>query len=244
VWELWNVLAQLAVAYPLAYLLMRYRPRTQIAASMGLLVITELLYRLWPVAGFDQAFMQAHNFGAWMDMLLMGKLNPDGWVAINCLPTAAHVIWGVAAGQLLMSDLPAAKKIQRLVIFGAICVVSGYALDPVTPIIKRIATSSFVIVSAGWCLLALAAFYWLIDVRRWRKWAFPGVVVGMNSIFIYLLGETLAPQWLNPTVSIFTGGLSWWMGGSPLLVFTAVVVLMLEWNLCYWLYLRRVFIKI
>jgi predicted acyltransferase len=225
-------------------LLLRYRPRTQTAVSAGLLVITELLYRLWPVPGFDQAFMQAHNFGAWMDMLLMGKLNPEGWVAINCLPTAAHVIWGVVAGQLLMGDLPAAKKIQRLATFGLICVVLGFALDPVTPIIKRIATSSFVIVSAGWCLLALAAFYWLIDVRRWRTWAFPAVVVGMNSIFIYLLGETLAPQWLSPTVSIFTAGLFWWMGGGPLLVFTAVVVLMLEWNICYWLYLRRIFIKI
>ena len=244
VWELWNVLAQLAIAYPLAFLLMRYRARTQIVASIALLLLTELLYRQWPVPGFDQAFVQAHNFGAWMDLLLMGKLNSDGWVAINCFPTAAHVIWGVLAGQLLMSDLPAAKKIQRLITFGAILVGVGYALDPITPIIKRIATSSFVIVSAGWCLLALALFYWLIDVLGGCRWAFPGVVVGMNSIFIYLLGETLAPQWLNPTVAIFTEGFFWWLGAGLLAVFSALVVLGLEFGLCYWLYRRQIFIRI
>jgi len=244
VWELWNVLAQLAIAYPLAFLLMRYRARSQIAASVALLLITELLYRQWPVPGFDQAFVQAHNFGAWLDMLLMGKLNSGGWVAINCVPTAAHVIWGVLAGQLLRGNLPAAKKIQRLVTFGAICVVVGYALNPLTPIIKRIATSSFVIVSAGWCLLALALSYWLIDVRGVRKWAFPGLVLGMNSIFIYLFGETVGPQWVNPTVAIFTTGFFWWLGAGLLAVFTATVVLGLEWSLCYWLYRRRIFIRI
>lgn len=245
VWELWNVLAQLSITYPLAFLLMRYRGRTQVAASLGLLLLTELLYRQWPVPGFDQAFVKAQNFGAWMDMLLLGKINAGGgWVAINCVPTAAHTIWGVLAGQLLMGTLPAAKKVQRLVAIGAILVVVGYGLDPVTPIIKRIATSSFVIVSGGWCLLALALFYWLIEVRGLQRWAFPGVVLGTNSIFIYLFGQTVGPQWLNPTVGIFTEGFLWWMGADLLAVFGAMVALGLEWYLCYWLYRRQVFIRI
>ena len=218
--------------------------RTQIIISFAILLFNYLAYRFIPVPGVTDVWEKDSNLGAYMDRILMGKINPHGWVAINCLPTSAHVIWGALAGQFLMSDEPAAKKLQRLVALGSLCVIVGYALDPVTPIIKRIATSSFVIVSAGWCLLALALLYWLIDVRGYRKWAFPGVVVGMNSIFIYLFGQTVGPQWVNPTVAVFTEGFFWWLGAGLLAVFSALVVLALEWGLCYWLYRRRIFIKI
>lgn len=245
VWELWNVLTQLSFTYPLAFLLMRYRARNQIAVSIGLLLATELVYRTWAVPGFDQPFVKDHNFGAWMDTVLMGKINAGGgWVTINCIPTAAHTIWGVVAGQLLMGVSPAAEKIKRLAAFGVVCLVIGYGLDPITPIIKRISTSSFVIVTGGWCLLTLALLYWLVDVRKRRSWAFAGVVVGMNSIFIYLFAETLGKQWFNSTVAVFTEGFFFWMGEGALVIFSALVVLGLEWYLCYWLYRKRVFIKI
>ena len=245
VWELWNVLTQLSFTYPLAYLLMRRRARSQVAVSVGLLLITELVYRQWAVPGFDQPFVKDHNFGAWMDMVLMGKINAGGgWVAINCIPTAAHTIWGVLAGQLLKDASPAAEKIKKLAVLGAVCLVAGYGLDPITPIIKRLATSSFVIVTGGWCLLTLAVLYWILDVRKRRGWAFPGVVVGMNSIFIYMLGETVVPQWVNPTTAIFTDGVFFWMGAGGVAVSGALVVLGLEWWLCYWLYRKGLSIKI
>lgn len=76
----------------------------QISFSIGLLLLTELLYRCWWVNGLTQPFPPDKNFGAWMDLLLMRQLSGGHWVAINALPTAAHTIWDVIAGQLLMSS--------------------------------------------------------------------------------------------------------------------------------------------
>ena len=120
VWELWNVLTQLAFTIMIAFFLFRYPLKTQIIVSLGLLLLTELLYRLMPLEGFDQPFVKGENFGSWMDLLLMGKINNGGWVVINFLPTAAHTIWGVVAGKMLISDRAASEKIKPLVIAGLI----------------------------------------------------------------------------------------------------------------------------
>jgi predicted acyltransferase len=242
--ELWNVLAQLSFTYLVAFLMMRKSTQTQIAFTFGLLLITELAYRLWPVAGFDQPFVPDHNFGSYMDLLLMGKLSLGHWVAVNAIPTTAHTMWGVLAGQLLKSDRSSRQKIKILVIAGLLGVVLGYALNPLTPIIKRICTSSFVIVSGGWCLLALALSYWLIDVKKLQKWAWFFCYVGMNSLFIYLFTETGGAQWIARIVKPFTMGALTWTGELSARIVTSLVVWALLWYLCYWLYRRKIFIKI
>jgi predicted acyltransferase len=246
VWELWNVLTQLSFTYLVAYLLMRRPAKVQIATSLGLILLTEILYRTWSIPGFDQPFVKDHNFGSYMDLLLMGRLNDGGgWVAVNCIPTAAHTIWGVLAGQVLRSTRAPARKIMLLAVPGLLALVAGYALDPITPIIKRICTSSFILASGGWCLLALAAFYWFIDVRRHSRWAFFAVVVGMNSIFIYLFNNTIGPRWLNGFVEIFTNGfLGGFVHAGWVSLLTALVSLAVQWYLCYWLYQRKILIKI
>ena len=156
--ELWNVLAHSSFTYLVAFLLMRKPARVQLGVAFLFLIATGLLYRLWPVAGFNQPWVPDHNFGSWMDLVLMHKLDSDHWVAFNAVPTApAHTIWGVLAGQVLMSCRTSGQKIRLLVIPGLIGVVVGYALNPWTPIIKRIASTSFVIVSGGWCLLGTSA---------------------------------------------------------------------------------------
>jgi predicted acyltransferase len=184
--ELWNVLAQLSFTYLVAFLMMRKRVPAQLIFTFALLILTEMLYRLWPVAGFNQPFVPDQNFGSYMDMLLMGKLSKGHWVAFNAVPTTAHTMWGVLAGLVLRSDRQESQKIKIIFIAGIICIVVGYALNPITPIIKRICTSSFVIVSGGWCLTALAFSYWLIDVKGIRTIPKFFAIVGMNCIFIYL----------------------------------------------------------
>ena len=248
VWELWNVLTQLSFTILVAFIVYRMRARTQMAVSIGLLVLTELLYRTVLFEGFDQPFVEGRNFGAWMDTVLMGKINGDGWVAINCLPTAAHTIWGVLAGKLLMSSRDELDKIKRLAAYGAIGLLVGYGMDwaSITPIIKRIATSSFTIASGGWCLVTLAACYWAIDRRGWRRWTDVFAIVGMNSIFIYMFSQTLGKQWFNGFVGIFAVGVLEGLGVTTgvAALGNSLVVLGLEWTLCYWLYRRRIFIKI
>lgn len=249
VWELWNVLSQLSVTILIAYFLMHYKYAVQIIAAFGLLLLTEILYRTFPLEGFDQPFVKDHNFGTWMDLVLMGKINPGGgWVAINFIPTAAHTIWGVVAGQILMSGKTATQKIKVIAFSGLAILAVGYLLDwtSVTPIIKRISTSSFVLASGGWALLVLAFSYWFIDVKKISGWIFPFVIVGMNPIFIYLFFNTVGGQWLNGFVAIITKGFLAWFN-TPEFVMALVnslTVLALEWFLCYYLYLKRIFFKI
>jgi predicted acyltransferase len=248
VWELWNVLSQLSFTVLLAFLLFRLPMGLQLAITAVLLIATETAYRLFPVEGFNHPFVQGQNFGSWMDMVLMGKMNPDGWVAINCVPTACHTIWGVLAGQVLFSQRRNKNKLRLLALGGLACLVAGYGLDltGTTPIIKRICTSSFILSSGGWCLLVLAASYWIIDILKMRKWTFFFSVVGMNSILIYLVGGTVGPQWFNGFVGIFTGGVMGWLGLSTewVAVLTSLTVLALEWCLCLWLYRKKIFLRI
>ena len=106
VWELWNVLTQLSFTILVAFLIFRLPISTQLGISFGLLLLSDVLYRSFPVAGFDQPFVKGHNLGSWMDLVLMGKINNGGWVAINCVPTAAHTIWGVLAAKVLTPNVP------------------------------------------------------------------------------------------------------------------------------------------
>jgi len=248
VWELWNVLTQLSVTTLIAYLIIDRSYQFQIAVSVLLLILTEILYRTILVPGFSQPFVEYHNFGAYMDLVLKTKINRGGWVAINCIPTAAHTIWGALAGKLLISEKSAAQKMKYLIIAGLICMAIGFGLDwtNITPIIKRIATSAFTFASEGWVLLLMAFLYWLVDIKKFNKYAWIVVVVGMNSIFIYYFFETVGYEWLNGAVAIFVRGFLGLAGIAPKVtaVFSALATWFLEWSLCYWLVRNKIFIKI
>jgi len=239
-----NVLAQLSVTYLLAFLFMRKSFRTQMLFTLGLLVLTELLYRLFPVPGFNQPFVPDHNFGAWVDMKISGELSAGHWVSFNAIPTTAHTVWGVLAGLWLMSARPARRKTAGLALAGLAGLAVGYALTSFSPIIKRISTSSFVVTTGGYCLLVLALSYWLIDVRRWRKAARFFVIVGMNALFIYLVQESGGTAWLTKLVRPFTEALFAWTGGLGAKIATSLAAWGLLWSLCYGLAKRKIFIKI
>lgn len=248
---LWDVLTQLSFTTLLAFLLFRWSFRSRVFACIGLLLLTELLYRCIHVRGFDQPFTNQHNFGNYVDMLLMNTINPEGWVAINCIPTAVHTIAGTMAGQLLLghgAGLEKAeryKKVRSLVIWGGVCLLAGYGLDyaGITPIIKKIATSSFTLGSLGWCLWMLAVCYWWVDVRDHRKGLLFFTIVGMNSIFIYLFFEIVGSRWFNGYVrAVVTGILEIVHTPSMLSQMTAALAIFAcEWGICYFLYRKKIF---
>jgi predicted acyltransferase len=239
-----NVLAQLGVTYPIAYFLMRRRPRTQLAWSLALIILTEIIYRVFWVPGYNQPFVPDHNFGSWVDMLISGELSADHWVSFNAIPTAAHTIWGVLAGQTLRSGLPPGKKIRVLAFAGFVGVAAGFALTAVSPMIKRICTSSFILASGGFCLLALAFSYWMIDVRGFRKGTAFFNIVGMNSLFIYLFTESGGTAWVTKLVRPFTMVLFGWTGALGAEIFMSLAAWAVLWLMCYWLYKNGVLIKI
>ena len=246
--ELWDVLTQLSFTCLLAFLIFRWPVRSQIAVCAGLLLLTELLYRFIRIPGFDQPFTDQHNFGNYVDWLLMRKINPGGWVAINCIPTAVHTIGGVLAGKLLLSGAPATQKIRTLLFWAAISLALGYVLDlaGLTPIIKRIATSSFTLVSLGYSLLVLAACYWWIDARNHRRHLLFFTIIGMNSIFIYLFFEIVGDRWFTAYVGSVTNGLMGFAHIPNIVqgIVTSCCVFGLEWGLCYFLYKKKIFFRV
>ncbi|MEP3210931.1 MAG: DUF5009 domain-containing protein [Maribacter sp.] len=247
VWELWNVLVQLAFTILIAYAIMHLPHKVQIGISVGLLVLIEALYRLYnPEAPYAQGH---ESFGSWGDMLTMGKTNGGYWVFVNFIPTAAHTIWGVVCGQILLSHKSQKEKLKAFLIWGTVILIFGFAMDwlNITPIVKRIATSSFTLASGGIAILTLTLFYWAIDVKNNHgKWLRIFSVVGTNSIFIYLFAETVGVQWFRDFGKIWTEGLLSPLGLSEklIMVINALFVLFIFWYITYFLDKHKVYFKV
>ncbi len=246
VFRLQNVLAQLSFTYLLAFLILRWNWIVQLGLSFALLLATDLAYRYFPVEGFNHPWEPFQNLGSWVNNWLEGVDKSSIWASINAFPTAAHTIWGALCGLLMMSNLTVSEKIRYLLIAGITGLIIGYGLDAlsVTPIIKKIATSSFVFASGGWAILALAFSYWLIDVKKITAGSKPFIVVGMNCIFIYLIFEVGGSRILTgiykPFISQFLG----WCGNLTVEIIISSLVWASLWYLCYWLYVKKIFIKI
>ena len=239
-----DVMAQLSVTYLIAFLLMRKDIKWQLLVSFALILVSDLLYRFWPVDGFNQPFIADHNFGSWTDILLTGSLAGKGhWVPFNAIPTSAHTIWGVIVGMILMKEWYQRKKILTFLITGVIGVIIGYAMNPFIPIIKHICTSSFMIVSGGWCLIGIAISYWIIDVLNFRKVPLFFAVFGMNQLFIYLLAgsfRSFFSRMINPYLSrLFS-----WCNEVTLLIISFLIIAAMLWYVCYFLYKRKIFIRL
>ncbi|HLO80812.1 MAG TPA: DUF5009 domain-containing protein [Chitinophagaceae bacterium] len=261
--ELWDVLTQLSFTTLVAFLVFNWNFRNQLLFCVALLLLTEILYRFTNIPGFDQPFTDQHNFGNYMDLVLMNQINKGGWVAINCIPTAVHTIAGAMAGKSLIQVAgsrlqvpehklqPVTRNLQpatrNLLLWAALSLVAGFALDlaGITPIIKRIATSSFTLASLGWCLLGLAFVYWWIDILGHKKYLKLFTIVGMNSLFIYVFFEIVGSRWFNGYVASVTNGLmeivslpeTFMMIATPLCIFA------LEWGMCYFLYKKKIFFR-
>lgn len=244
--ELWDVLTQLSFTTLVAFLIFHWQLKYQISFAILLLLLTEFLYRFTGITGFDQPFTDQHNFGNYIDLVLMNKINNDGWVAINCIPTAVHTIAGAMAGKLLIEIKE--KSLKVLTITAILCLMAGYSADllQVTPIIKRIATSSFTLASLGWCLLGLSASFFFIDIKNNRRHLDFFLVMGMNSIFIYLFFEIVGHRWFNEYIDAIIVNLCKMAGiaSSQSLILSSLSIFALEWSLCYFLYKKKIFFKL
>jgi len=236
--QLINVLSQIAFTYLLSYLILQLRFRWQVAAAALVLGGHWLLFALFP--GADGPFSKADNVGALIDRALGLKYN-GYYVTINFISSTATTLFGVWTGLLMQRDDTHGHRMKILAGAAAAAFAGGWALSAANPMVKRLWTASFTLFSTGWVLVMLLAFYWMVEIRGWRRPVFPLVVVGMNSIFIYSVSIVLS-GWLDRAVGVFTGRFQWIGALAPVAQATAVVVVM--WYLCYWLYQRRIFFKI
>jgi predicted acyltransferase len=237
--QLINVLSQIAFTYFLSYLIMRLRWRYQVVAAIALLAGWTALLFAFP--GPDGPFSKRNHIGLVVDRAIFHYDYDPAYSTLNFLASTVWTLSGVWVGQMLMKSKSHASNLKKLAAGMAACFALAFALRPWIPFIKQLCTPSFIFYSLGWVLFMLIGFYLVIEVGGYRKWAFPLLVVGMNSIFIYFVSEVLF-QWLDNAVGVFTFHYNFVGKLAP--VAQATTVLLVMWYMCYWLYKRKIFFKL
>jgi len=245
--RIFGVLQRQAFGYCMASLLFIHtKPRTQAIVFAAILFGYWAMLSFVPVPGFPLGTMSEWgNVANYVDrlVLLPGQMyekygDPEG--LLSMIPSICTALLGVSAGRWLRSEHPQQKKVAGLALAGASSLALGLLWSPVFPVIKKIWTSSYVLVAGGCSFLLLALFYWLVDVKGWRKAAFPFVVIGSNAIAIYMLNAIvdfwgIASFFLEGTLSKIPD----WKGLGM-----AIGVVGVQWALLYFLYRQRVFLRV
>jgi predicted acyltransferase len=204
--------------------------------------------------GFAQHWQKNSNaawsFDTWfMNLFPREKpflFNRGGYSTLSFIPTLGTMILGLIAGNVLRSAREPLAKIRWLAIAGIIGLVTGWALGAlgICPVVKRIWTPSWVLFSGGWCFLLLAAFYWVIDVVKFKRWAFPLVVIGANSIAAYLIAH-LFDSFIAKNLTTHLGQSPFQALGTAYQPFVhGIATLGVMWLLLFWMYRRKLFLKI
>lgn len=238
--QLINVLCQIAIGYVLCFLITRLPFKQQALTAAAILAGYWALYAIFPSP--NGPFSQYGNVGATVDLKLLGYNYSGYYVTLNSIGNAITILFGCWTGMLLQTRRSHAEKLKILAAAAAAAFALGLALQPINPMVKRLWTVSFTFFSAGWVIAMLIAFYWIIEVKGQKKWAFPLTVVGVNSIFIYSLGQIGLKGWLDRGLTAFTGKFQAF--GDLGIIPHQIVVLAVMWYACYWLYQRRIFLKI
>lgn len=237
--QLINVLSQIAFTYFLCFLIMQLKWSWQAAAAVLLLAGHWALFVLFP--GADGAFSRTQNIGRVIDHALLGR-NYDGYyVTINFISSTVTTLFGVWTGELLRTPGDRFRKLEVLAMAMAASFAVGLGLAPFCPIVKRIWTPTFALYSTGWVLLMTILFLWMIEFRGYRRLAFPLIVVGMNSILMYAMGQ-VAKGAIQQTIAAFTGNFAWAEALAPVALSCASLLAM--WYVCYWCYRRKIFFKL
>jgi heparan-alpha-glucosaminide N-acetyltransferase len=238
--QLINVLSQIAFGYMICFLITRLQFRWQVAIGGAMLAGYWAMFSIFP--GPDGPWSQTGNIGAIMDLKLLGYNYPGYYTTINFIGNAVTILFGCWTGMLLRTSRSHTYKLKVLGCSALAGFAVGLALQPFIPMVKRLWTPSFTFFSAGWVIVMLMAFYWIIEVRKQKAWAFPFLIFGMNSIFAYSIGQIGLKGWLNHGLASFT--LNFGFLGDLGAIPQQALVMACIWYACYWLYQRRIFFRI
>lgn len=268
-----DTLSQIGMGYVFLFLLAWTPPKIQFAAMAAILLGYWAAFALYPLPAAGFAFetvgvpadwhhltgFAAHwdkntNLAAAFDQWFLNlfpreapfRFNDGGYLTLSFVPTLATMILGLLTGQFLRNSKPQVQKVAVMAAIGVGCLALGALLDAtgICPSVKRIWTPSWVIFSGGWTLVLLAAFYAVIDCKGWRRWAFPLVVVGMNSIAMYVMDHLWGDS-IESMLPIFFGADIYNILGKTYAPATELLfMLLILWLICYWMYRRKVFLKI
>lgn len=268
-----DTLTQIGLGYVFLFLLGFTRVRTQVVTLVLILILFWAAFALYPVpaANFDYSRVGVpqnwdHNYAGFLshwnknsnlswafDVWFLNLFprehpfvfNEGGWSTLSFIPTLATMILGLLTGEWLKSSGSKEQKLRGMALAGFLLLLGGLAFQwaGICPIVKRVWTSSYTLYSGGWVLLILAAFYMLIELKGWRQWAFPLVVVGMNSIAIYVMAWTMT-SFVGDALDRHIGPLFLIAGSTFQTVLHGFAVMLTFWLILLWMYRRKIFLKI
>jgi heparan-alpha-glucosaminide N-acetyltransferase len=268
-WIFPNVLVQIGLGYVFLFVLASLGWE-YCAAAVVILLVGDWYWFFQhplPAAGFDLAAVGARpedlmdgRFAQWskhlnvaadFDRWLLNLFprtepfitNAGGYTTMNFVPALATMLMGAITGErLLRSPKTHGQKAAILLTAGIVCLLIGTVLGIVAvPMVKRIWTPSWVMFSGGWVFLMLSFFYWLVEVAGQRKIVFPLVVVGMNSLFIYVM-HSLTAGWIRDAIKTHAGAELFSGAWAPVIERCSVLAVL--WLLCFWLYRQRAFLRV
>jgi predicted acyltransferase len=239
-----NVLEFIGIGYIVCAIIVLNRTWTfQLVLTLVLMVLYYLVFLIIPVPGWDgEIFSGKMNLAIYIDNVVLGPHhNPGSWEVLATISFIANMLLGVLMGQLLNSTRDKKYKLKMLFVFGLAMLVAGMIWGLFFPVIRSLWTSSFVLETCGITTLLLAVFYWLIDIRGYKKWAFFFIVFGVNSIAIYMMAHLFDFKLIG---NIIIGGFSNLFPSNVKDFIQAVGAMTVMWLIMYWMYLKKTFIKI
>jgi len=239
----YSVLHGIAAGYLIATVVMlRFGPKGQAITTAVFLILYWILLIIIPVPGVGRGVLTpTGNAATYVDHLVLGRFEygENTWF-LSYLGFAASVLIGGLAGNLLRSTRSARDKCLFLSAGGLGIVGLGLIWSLWFPIIKLLWTSSFVLVAGGISCLLLAAFYLIVDVGGYRKWAFGFVVIGTNALAVYMATMLFDFRKIG---DIFVGHLLPRVGRYSSLL-EAAVAFTIIWLVLYWMYRTKSFVKV
>src|SRR4051812_12629506 len=273
-WTFEDTLTQIGLGYTFLFLLAFAPKRVQIGAFVAILVgfwAAFVLYPLpgpgfdytqvgvpadWPhlYSGFLAHFNKNSNLSWAFDVWFLNlfpreapfRFNEGGWSTLSFIPTLATMMLGLWSGMWLKTPRSMRDKLNGLLVAGIALTLAGLVLQwlHISPIVKRIWTSSYTLYSGGLVVLILAGFYALLDWKGWRRWSFPLLVIGANSIAIYVMSWTIE-HFISSALVRHLGRAPFMVMGPPFEpVLRGVGVLIVFWLILYWMYRRKIFLRI
>jgi predicted acyltransferase len=242
-----DTLTQIGLGYPFLFLL-GWRPPKWAWVALG--VILTGYWLAWATYPVPDPWAKNNNFGHFFDVWFLNlfprvkpfEANGGGYLTLSFIPTLGTMILGLIAGRWLREE----THLRQFLLAAAGCIAGGVLLHftGLCPIVKRIWTPAWVLFSGGLCFLFLAAFHWVMETKGYKRWAFPLLVIGMNSIAAYMIAH-LFDGFLVSSFKTHLGEhffAFFHPGLEPF--FLGAAVLFSFWLMLYWMYRRKLFLRI
>jgi len=240
-----SVLGRIGICYFFASLLvLKTNWRVQVCVVLAILAGYWAAVRFIPVPGYGPGIFTPEGcLTTWLDQkIIPGTLGLgiyDRQGVLSTFTALASTLTGVLAGHWLHTERSGNQKTIGFFLSGALLLTAGWVWGQFFFISRNVWTSSFVLYSSGWSLLLMALFYWIIDVKGYKKWTFFLVVIGMNAITIWVGQRFIDFKFTSDAVFL---GVSKYFGIlQP--IFLALCLLMVKWLFLWFLYRKKIFLK-